>query len=127
MDKVIFDGRNRGFFIDIGANHPSKLSNTLYFECLGWDGIAFEPQSKLCALWKERKTKCYNLALGNKECELEFAEYEGDDEWNTLAGAASVLGKSASGKRYPVRQRRLGNILKEMGIKSVDFVSIDVE
>ncbi len=92
LDKIVFQGKREGFFIDIGANHPKNLSNTLFFEELGWKGIAFEPQSRLCELWKERKTKCYNYALGDKECEIEFAEIEGDsDPDGTLAGVASVL------------------------------------
>lgn len=126
LDKIIFDGKKDGFFIDIGANHPSVLSNTLFFEQLGWKGIAFEPQEKLCGLWKERKTVCYNMALGDTECEIEFAEYEGDSGNHTLAGVASRLGKFAS-KKYMVKQRRLGNVLKELKIEKVDFVSMDVE
>ncbi len=126
LDKIIFDGKKDGFFIDIGANHPSVLSNTLFFERLGWKGIAFEPQEKLCSLWKERKTVCYNIALGDTEGEIEFAEYEGDSEKHTLSGVASRLGKFAS-KKYMVKQRRLGDVLQELKIKEVDFISIDVE
>ena len=34
----------RGFYIDIGAFHPFKLSNTVFFDqCLGWEGICVEP------------------------------------------------------------------------------------
>lgn len=129
LDKIIFDGKKDGFFIDIGANHPQKLSNTLYFERLGWEGIAFEPQPRLCKLWKARggKTQCFNYALGDKESKVEFAEYRGDDEYGSLAGVASTLGASASGEKYWVRQRRLGNVLRELNIKEVDFVSMDVE
>lgn len=126
LDRIVFNGKKSGFFIDIGANHPEQLSNTLYFEDLGWHGMAFEPQAGLCALWKDRKTECHNLALGDREGELEFAEYEGDDGFGVLAGAASVLGKAA-GKKYMVKQRRLGDVLKEAGVKTVDFISLDVE
>lgn len=57
LDRIVFNGKKSGFFIDIGANHPEQLSNTLYFEDLGWHGMAFEPQAGLCALWKDRKTE----------------------------------------------------------------------
>ncbi|KAB7887414.1 hypothetical protein [Poseidonibacter ostreae] len=40
---VFFKNKKDGFFCDIGGNHPLKINNTLYFEELGWMGIAFEP------------------------------------------------------------------------------------
>ncbi|KAL1496849.1 hypothetical protein AB1Y20_014435 [Prymnesium parvum] len=36
-----------GTFVDIGANQPTVISNTLFFEkCLGWRGVCFEPQRR---------------------------------------------------------------------------------
>ena len=34
----------QGFFVEVGAYHPFKYSNTLFFEkCLGWKGLLVEP------------------------------------------------------------------------------------
>src|SRR4030067_3846360 len=33
----------RGFYVDVGANHPAKLSNTYRLYCLGMRGICIEP------------------------------------------------------------------------------------
>eukprot|EP01013_Petalomonas_cantuscygni_P010410 TRINITY_DN23497_c0_g1_i1.p1 TRINITY_DN23497_c0_g1~~TRINITY_DN23497_c0_g1_i1.p1 ORF type:complete len:339 (+),score=53.23 TRINITY_DN23497_c0_g1_i1:151-1167(+) len=72
-----FRGRKYGdgFYVDVGANHPRTLSNTLFFDkCLGWRGICVEPnpiyhkgyQHRSCTLaphcvWKERKALWFDL------------------------------------------------------------------
>ena len=39
-------GKTPGVFLDIGGNDPVILSNTYFFEtCLGWKGVAIEPNS----------------------------------------------------------------------------------
>jgi FkbM family methyltransferase len=33
-----------GTYVDIGTNHPTQITNTLFFDkCLGWRGVCFEP------------------------------------------------------------------------------------
>lgn len=61
-----FKDKKNGFFCDIGGNHPLKINNTLYFEELGWNGIAFEPLSQMASLWAEhRKAKLFPFALSD--------------------------------------------------------------
>jgi len=44
LPEVVEDG----FYVDIGAFHPFKLSNTVFFDqCLGWDGICVEPNPSM--------------------------------------------------------------------------------
>src|SRR5258706_13433154 len=48
-----FYGRERGFYVDIGAHHPRRFSNTCVFYDKGWRGINIEPnpeaiQSFIC-------------------------------------------------------------------------------
>jgi len=37
--RKIFEHRNEGFFVDVGAHHPKRFSNTYYFYKRGWRGI----------------------------------------------------------------------------------------
>lgn len=42
-----------GVYVDIGTNHPTVISNTLFFDkCLGWRGVCFEPQEQYHGLIK---------------------------------------------------------------------------
>lgn len=81
-------------------------------------------------MWDERKAKCYNYALGDRECDIEFVE--GDEEHKGGAGVKGFADRNADliGNRVitrTVHQRRLGDVLKELGIREVDFISMDVE
>jgi FkbM family methyltransferase len=37
--RRIFEGQHSGFYIDVGAHHPKRFSNTFFFYKLGWRGI----------------------------------------------------------------------------------------
>jgi FkbM family methyltransferase len=46
---LLKDDLRRGFYVDVGANHPAALSNTFRLYCLGMRGISIEPNDTLCA------------------------------------------------------------------------------
>ncbi len=135
LDQKIFNGRPTGFYLDIGANDPKELSNTLYFEEQGWTGLAFEPQERFRNKWKtERKTPCLEYLLGATEGEeVTFVEYDTNEWQNALSGVEGFAleeGKNienVASKRMRLTKRALGNILKEQGVTHVDFMSLDVE
>lgn len=128
LDRYIFQKKENGFFIDIGANHPVKLNNSFFFEkTRHWNGIAFEPQNIMNCLWTSdvRSTECLPYALGAVECEVEFTEMDA----HVMSGVTDAL-KNKKGnysKKYIVQQKRLSNVLEERNIKEIDFMSIDVE
>lgn len=43
----LFQGKTTGTYVDIGANHPTELSNTKKFYDAGWRGVTVEPNPKL--------------------------------------------------------------------------------
>jgi hypothetical protein len=64
----------KGFFCNVGGNHPLTGNNTKYLEDLGWRGVAFEPLPYMVELWtKQRKTKLFSIALSDNEGESSFA------------------------------------------------------
>ena len=42
--KRIFDKQTKGFYIDVGAHHPKRFSNTYNFYLKGWKGINIDMQ-----------------------------------------------------------------------------------
>ena len=138
LSTYVFPGVNKGFFLDIGANHPFDLSNTCYFEKLGWTGIAFEPQPHVQALWENaRKTPCLQLALGDTEGTVLFNSIIADNWTHALAYMNSVdedrrmlleeLKEPHKVQQIQVEQKKLETVLQENGIKEIDFISMDVE
>lgn len=59
-----FEGRRRGFFVDVGAHHPRRFSNTYLSYRLGWRGINVEPNPELAALFTRERPGDVTLALG---------------------------------------------------------------
>src|SRR5205085_11315571 len=43
-----FGEKKNGFFVEAGANHPTKCSQTWLFEQNGWKGILVEPIPRNC-------------------------------------------------------------------------------
>ena len=41
--RRFFPKKNDGFYLDIGAHDGITISNRLFFENLGWNGILIEP------------------------------------------------------------------------------------
>ncbi len=114
---MLFHGVEHGFFLDIGANDPEIINNTLLFEKHGWNGLAFEPQRALSETWSVRKTECLNIALGECEKDIYFKE---ENVYSRVVDNK----KEATGV---VKQRKLSDVLEERRINRVNFLSIDVE
>ena len=80
-----FKNKTDGFFCDIGGNHPLNINNTLYFEELGWSGIAFEPLPQMTKLWEEhRKAKLFPFALSDNEGEVVFTVVKDTTGWEDM-------------------------------------------
>lgn len=56
--------RYKGFYIDIGAHHPLRFSNTAYFYEQGWHGINIEPTPGAIKLFEQYREKDINLNIG---------------------------------------------------------------
>lgn len=66
-----FHGVNKGFYIDIGAYHPIRYSNTFKFYLKGWHGINIDARPGSMKIFKKVRPKDINLeiAIGNRsEC-----------------------------------------------------------
>ena len=47
--REFFGGDNSGYFVEVGANHPTHGSQTWHLEQAGWTGVLVEPQPDLAA------------------------------------------------------------------------------
>ena len=56
FSRWAIDGK-QGFYVDSGANHPVKLSNTWFFDkCLGWKGLCIEPNTRYHSALRAERT-----------------------------------------------------------------------
>ena len=122
-----FGQKTDGFFVEVGANHPTELSQTWFLEQRGWKGILVEPLPACCEkLRAVRKNSIVCEAAAGApeqvgEATLNVAQ---SDVWSHLGEASKELPLAAQIK---VAVRTLDSILDELHAPRVDLLSIDTE
>ena len=126
--KVLGSPMN-GFFVEVGAGHPTRLSNTFKLErdfC--WNGICIEPSDEFFPLFSQWRDCIAVQAV--------VLDTEKDVRYNQISFGSWVTDHhKAPGKVGPkpeltriVRSRTLTSILDEHNAPGViDFMSVDVE
>ena len=112
------------FYIDVGANHPSRLSNTYLMYREGATGVTIDPNDDLMRLHRLIRPRDIQLSIGcGKSIELlkfyysttpvlsSFLKSQVHNLWNTSYLPVFTLDK----------------ICADLEISTVDFLSIDVE
>jgi len=126
-----FKDKKDGFFCDIGGNHPLKINNTLYFEELGWSGIAFEPLPHMSALWAEqRKAKLFPFALSDSEGIVTFTVVKNSTGWEDMLSFVKETRDIDYGyetEEIQVQTKIFRDIVIQENIKEIDYLSLDVE
>src|SRR5689334_1853966 len=59
--------RRTGFYVDVGAHHPTRFSNTYFFYEQGWRGINIEPAPEAAAAFIRLRPRDINLQVGVAE------------------------------------------------------------
>lgn len=128
----ILNGKKNGFWVDVGAFHPEKYSNTKFFSERGWTGINVEPNIENFKLFKQRRPADINLNLGvfTQESKLDYYSFI-DGLYNTfdekLKDDLVKKGVQQIGTNS-IRVTTLANIIKEnCPDRQIDFLNVDVE
>lgn len=129
--------RNRptGFYIDVGANHPKRFSNTYLFYKKGWRGINIEPNPDMFNLLSEYRGQDLNLNIGISD-KNEILEYFMFNE--TALNTFSIKEKNEylENDNYyllntlNVSVNTLDDVLgqhKQFVLNNIDFLSVDAE
>lgn len=72
--QILQQPHDNGFYVDIGANHPLKRSNTYRLYCLGMHGICIEPNRELYHIQMKYRPLDTHIHAGcaDKEDEMVF-------------------------------------------------------
>jgi len=113
-----------GFYIDVGAHHPTLESITKVFYDKGWNGINIEPQDIYHLLLCIDRPRDINLkfAIGDKSGDLELFLQDG-------CTTAISNYANASCARVTVPMRTLTQVLDMYAPtdKDLNFLKVDVE
>ncbi|MEM9275396.1 MAG: FkbM family methyltransferase [Cyanobacteria bacterium P01_F01_bin.143] len=127
----VFADKEKGCYIDVGAQHPLYDSVTKAFYDRGWQGINIEPVKEYYELLVKERAKDLNLnlAVGETESELDFFELEGTGLSTFDREAASRLAEEGDYNinSYRVPVVKLATVCEEHLNGPIDFLKIDVE
>ena len=127
--REFFGGDDSGFYVEVGANHPTEGSQTWHLEQHGWTGVLVEPQPDLAAfLVTERKNATvFPVACTSPENAGQVMSLHVDGARSGLNRERMAPGSKAE-YVIAVQTKTLDNILNEAQAPApIDLLSIDVE
>lgn len=133
--REFFQDKKDGFFLDVGAGHYMRGSNTFYLEQrLGWRGIAVDALNQYAADYGTFRpnTRFENYLVTDKSGGKEkFYHATGYGEASSMS--RDVARKEAARHRgdgtieeLEVRTTTLTDLLGRLGIEHLDFLSMDI-
>ncbi len=129
--KKIFSKQKKGFYIDVGCQHPIKNNNTYLLHKNGWSGINIDLDKDNIELFKLARPKDINIniAVSNTIKEVNLYFYHKKSPINTLDERTSNFQTAKVTSVKKVKTDTLNNIISKSIYKdnTFDLLSIDVE
>jgi FkbM family methyltransferase len=133
--RRIFERSSLGFYVDVGAHHPKRFSNTYLFYKRGWRGINIDAMPNSMDKFKKTRPRDINIevGVGINSCELEYYFFD--------EPAFNGFNKNLSHKRGELNNQQKINFSKFIKVEplskildkymppmqAIDFMTIDVE
>ena len=127
-----FEGRGPGTYVDVGAHHPWRFSNTYWFYRQGWSGLNVDATPGSMDAFRRARPRDRNVeaAVAGVARTITFYAFD-EPALNTFDLAAAERAKAAGYRVVEERELQtttLAELLREhlQGGK-IDFLSVDVE
>jgi FkbM family methyltransferase len=132
--KRIFSNQVDGFYVDIGAHHPIRFSNTYNFYKRGWAGINIEPNPDSFRLFGKYRKRDINLNYGIAKVNgvLKYHMFD-EPALNTFDAAVLKSRENNTNCKYiksvDIKVVSLKEVLNDVmpPNKKIDFLTVDVE
>ncbi len=130
----IFENNTSGFYVDVGAHHPFRFSNTYFFYKRGWRGINIDALPGSMETFDKFRPRDINIEQPVAKSEQLLTYYSFNEP--ALNGFSKALSMQRHGKNgYFIKEEiqlktvMLSTILDKYLPKRtiIDFLSIDVE
>ena len=129
-----FGDKKIGFYIDVGAHHPKRFSNTYLFYKKGWRGINIDAMPGSMIAFKAERSEDTNLEMGVSITPGELPYYMFNEPALNTFSPIEAKKKDGLGNYKIVATKTIATYpLKDIFDKhldknqSIDFMSIDVE
>lgn len=143
--NTFFSNKRDGIFVDIGAAGGISMSNTYFFEKIGWTGLCIEARKNIFDLLVKSRPNsiCLNCAVGKENKEENFFDlgyisgfldtYTSDSLYGffkAIKDKNTNFVDSNGNMKYEIYKLKCINFNKlciEQNINHIDFLSIDIE
>jgi len=132
--RRLLESKECGFYVDVGAHHPRRFSNTYFFYKRGWSGINIEPNHDILAAFQATRSRDINLQLGVSDSKGSITYYSFDEPALNTFDEEIVKSRLTNTQykligKHDVPVERLDHILAMYlpPNTQIDFLSIDVE
>ncbi len=134
-DRILFSligHKLKGFYVDIGAHHPQRFSNTNLFYNMGWKGINIDADKDLVELLNKIRPRDLNICagVGLVEGKKDFIVFE-EPAFNTFMkiNAKENLKKSRYKSKRVIKISKLSTLLDKHlpNDSKIDILNVDVE
>lgn len=133
INRLVGDNKINGFYVDIGAHHPVRFSNTFRFYERGWSGINIDPLPHVMDIFNKYRPRDINLNVGCGEGKSRLSYYSFEEPaYNTLN--EEVAKRLISNGTSRLKEKLTVNVLplvsifeKHLGCNKIDFLDLDVE
>lgn len=125
--------KSKGFYVDIGAHHPHRFSNTFIFYLKGWNGINVDATPGSMKIFRDIRPRDINIEIGisNQKTNLLFYQFQ-EPAINTFSKELADIYISR-GKQFvninEIKTISLEELLDNYLPKNqkIDFLTIDIE
>ena len=132
--RRFFEKQKTGFYVDVGAHHPKRFSNTFFFYKKGWSGINIDAMPNSMRSFDKIRPRDINLEVPISDKKQKLRYYMFNEP--ALNGFSKELAEKRDGKNHykiisekEIQTSTLEEIFKKhlpYG-QEIDFMSIDVE
>ena len=126
----IFKNNKKGFYIDIGCNHPVYNNNTFIFYQKGWRGVNIDLDKSSIDLFNIYRKRDLNIhaALSSSNNTKKVYEFHAKSPLNTLVEKVANYQKAQVKNTYEIETQTLNQIINRNKLsQKINFLTIDVE
>lgn len=130
----LFGAKRNGFYVDVGAHHPYRFSNTCALSMRGWRGINIDADARAIDEFRRVRPGDVNLAVGVSDAAGRFTlNVFSDPALNTIdpdiAREREKLTDYRLVDRRDIAVERLDSILRQYLPEgtAIDLLNVDVE
>ena len=130
----VFQGQQNGFYVDVGAHHPQRFSNTYWAYQLGWSGLNIDAAPGFTKQFNKSRPRDISVerCIAETAGPVDFFVFpEAALNTTSLNRSSQVHGWTGeTAKIVTVQGETLGKLLHEhvpKNVATIDFMSIDIE